>query len=187
MNRLSCARTKGFTLMEVLVALVIISIGLLGIAAMQATAIASTHTSQTESLAAIEARSLADAMQANPDYWASGNMPATISVTGTAAAPVLSDTTLNSQATDCSTTPCLKTATDLGNVAMAGYDLQQWAKQLFTQIPGSNATITCQIGSPSICSITVTWTQKATAAVNNGTQSKATLANNMSYTLVNQF
>jgi type IV pilus assembly protein PilV len=180
MNRFSYTRSRGFTLMEVMVALVIISIGLLGIAAMQATAITSTHTSQTESLAAIEARSLADAMQANPDYWAAGNMPATINVTGTAAAPVLSDTTLNSQTTNCSTTPCVT------GVAMAGYDLQQWAKQLFTQIPGSNAAITCVIGSPSICTIIVNWTQKATAAVNNGTQSNAT-PTPMSYTLVNQF
>lgn len=182
MNRLSCARAKGFTLMEVLVALVIISIGLLGIAAMQATAIASTHTSQTESLAAIEARSLADTMQADPDYWAAGHMPATINVTGTAAAPVLSDTTLNSQTTNCSSTPC----TDTPSPAMAGYDLKQWAQQLFTQIPGSNATIICQIGSPVICSITVNWSQKATVAVNNGTSSTIT-PTSMSYTLVNQF
>lgn len=181
MNRLARARAQGFTLMEVLVALVIISIGLLGIAAMQATAIASTHTSQTESVAAIEARSLADAMQANSDYWAGGHMPATISITGTAATPVLSDTTLNSQTTNCSTTPCA----DATGTAMAGYDLQQWAKQLFTQIPGSNAAITCQIASPSICSITVNWTQKATTAVNQGTESNTT-PTAMSYTLVNQ-
>lgn len=181
MNHLPRTRAQGFTLMEVLVALVIISIGLLGIAAMQATAIASTHTAQTESLAAIEARSLADAMQANPDYWAGALMPATINVTGTAAAPVLSDTTLNSQATDCSSTPC----TSAQPSAMAGYDLQQWAKQLFTQIPGSHAAINCVIGSPSICSITVTWTQKSTAAVNSGTTSSTT-PTTMTYTLVNQ-
>jgi type IV pilus assembly protein PilV len=184
MNRFSCSRAQGFTLMEVMVALVIISIGLLGIAAMQATAIASTHTSQTESLAAIEARSLADAMQANPDYWAAGHFPATLTVNGTAAAPILSDATLNSQTTNCSTTACI----DANGVQMAGYDVKQWAQQLFTQIPGSNATITCQIASPTICSITVTWLQKATAAVNSGTQSTATpTTNNMSYTLVNQF
>lgn len=183
MNRLARPPAQGFTLMEVLVALVIISIGLLGIAAMQATAIASTHTSQMESVAAIEARSLANAMQANPVYWANGHMPAVINVTGTAAAPVLSDATLNSQSTDCSKTVC----TDASNTGtpMAGYDLQQWAKQLFTQIPGSNAAITCQIASPVICSITVNWTQKATAAVNQGTESKIA-PTPMSYTLVNQ-
>ena len=185
MNRFSCTRARGFTLMEVMIALVIISIGVLGIAAMQATAIASTHTSQTESLAAIEARSLADAMQANPDYWAAGHLSGVLTVGGTAAAPVLSDTTLNSQTTNCSTTACLDTSNN-GNVAMAGYDVQQWAKQLFTQIPGSTATITCQIGSPTICTIVVNWTQKATAAVNNGTQSNTT-PTSMSYTLVNQF
>jgi type IV pilus assembly protein PilV len=175
MKQTSCNRQRGFTLMEVLVALVVISIGLLGIAAMQASAIASTHTSQTESLVSIEARSLADAMQANPGYWASGLFPAGFTVTNN----TISDTTLAGQTTNCNATACTPGQ-------LAGYDLQHWATQLNTQVPGSIATITCQAGTPYVCSITVVWTQKATAATNNGTQSKATLANNMSYTLVNQ-
>lgn len=167
---------RGFTLMEVLVALVVISVGLLGIAAMQASAIASTHTSQTESLVAIEARSLADAMQANPGYWAAGaGWPPIITITNN----TISDTTLAGQSTVCSSTACTP-------AQLAGYDLQKWAQQLNNQVPGSTATIACQAGTPYTCSITVQWTQKATAAINNGTVSTATTANNMSYTLVNQ-
>ena len=46
-------RTRGFSLLEVMVALVIISIGLLGVAKMQALAYASTSTASSRSLAAI--------------------------------------------------------------------------------------------------------------------------------------
>ncbi|MGH8158327.1 MAG: type IV pilus modification protein PilV [Rhodanobacter sp.] len=175
MNRISHIRDHGFTLMEVLVALVVISIGLLGIASMQASAIASTHTSQTESLVSIEARSLADAMQANPGYWASGLFPASFTITNN----TISDTALAGQNTDCGTIACTPGQ-------LAGYDLQHWATQLNLQVPGSTATVACQASTPYVCSITVVWTQKATAAVNSGTQSTATVANNMSYTLVNQ-
>lgn len=174
-------RTRGFTLMEVLVALVVISIGLIGIAAMQASAIASTHSSQTESLAAIEARSIADAMQANPGYWASGPA-ASFTVSAPAAGSsigTVTDTTLASQSTNCYTTAC-------SAEQLAGFDLQRWGYQLNNQVPGATAHFTCQIASPSICTITVSWSQKATAALNSGTKSNAT-PTTMSYTLVNQF
>ena len=181
MTRTNYIRTRGFTLMEVLVALVVISIGLIGIAAMQASAIASTHSSQSESLAAIEARSMADAMQANPAYWTT-LPPSSFTVSAPAVGSsigTISDTGLASQTTNCLTTAC--TAQQL-----AAYDLQKWGWQLNTQVPGATAHFACQIASPSICSITVNWSQKATAALNSGTQSNAT-PTSMSYTLVNQF
>src|SRR5579871_1202658 len=59
----------GFSVLEVMVALIIISVGLLGIAKMQALAIASTTTSRTRSIAALEAASLASAMRADRAYW----------------------------------------------------------------------------------------------------------------------
>jgi type IV pilus assembly protein PilV len=174
---------RGFTLLEVLIALVIISIGLLGIAAMQASAIVSTHSSQTESLVAIEARSLADAMQANPVYWRGGNYPTTaftVSAKTGATMATVSDSTLNASGLDCVTTACTPPQ-------LAGYDVQLWGAQLNQQVPGANASITCQATAPTTCTITVFWTQKATVATNSGTQSLATTTNNMSYTLVNQF
>ena len=183
MTRTSYIRSYGFTLMEVLVALVIISIGLLGIAAMQASAVASTHSAQSESLVSIEARSLADAMQANPIYWHGGNFPTSaFSVEAPAAGATMgtvTDSTLGAAGPDCTQTACT-------DVQLAAYDVQTWGAQLNAQVPGATGSILCHAAAPTACSITVSWSQKATAAVNEGTQSTAT-PTAMSYTLVNQF
>lgn len=182
MNATSRTPSRGFTLLEVLVALVVISIGLLGIAAMQASAITSTHSSQTESLVALEARSLADAMQVNTTYW-HGELyptnPFTVSVASGSTTATVSDSTLNTAA-DCKANACTPQQ-------LAAYDVQTWGKQLNAQVPGAVGNIACLAASPSECTITVTWTQKASVATNKGTESTATTANNMSYTLVNQF
>lgn len=172
-------RMRGFSLLEVLVALVVLSIGLLGIAAMQASALSSTHGSQLESLVAIQARSLADAMSANPDYW-SNNSP-TFTVTPSASSPTTPVIDSNAPAAPsggCINTTC--SATD-----MAGYDVQQWAIQLLGQVPGASAKITCKASAPVGCSINVTWSEKSAAALNSGTQNAATSISK-SYTLVNQ-
>ena len=60
---------RGFTLVEVLVALIIIGVGMLGIAKIQALAYASTGTAALRALAALEASSLAASMRANRGYW----------------------------------------------------------------------------------------------------------------------
>lgn len=49
-------KTKGFTLLEALVALVVLSVGLLGIAAMQLKAIQSSHVSYNRSIATLAAQ-----------------------------------------------------------------------------------------------------------------------------------
>ncbi|GLQ46875.1 type IV pilus modification protein PilV [Dyella lipolytica] len=169
-------RMRGFTLLEVLVALVILSIGVLGLAAMQATALSSTHGSQTESMVVIQARSLADAMTANPDYW--GITSPTFTVTGTPNNLTYTGNPPTYSGANCSTATCSYTD-------MAGYDLQQWANQLLTQVPGAKGSITCTGSAPVGCSITITWTQNSAAALNSGT-ANAAATTQMSYTLLNQ-
>jgi type IV pilus assembly protein PilV len=174
---LTSTRGRGFTLLEVLVALVIISIGALGVAAMQASALSNTHASQTESVVAIEARSLADAMEANPVYWKSGTFAPSIAV---ASSTLTDNGTLEPLSVDCTQGIC--TAQQ-----MAAYDLKHWGTDLDTQAPGATGQITCQIGAPVICTIVVTWQPRTAVAVNQGTQSTATTPPaSLTYTLVNQ-
>jgi len=94
---------QGFSLIEVLVALVIIGVGMLGIAKIQALAYSSTATASLRSLAAIEASSLAAAMRANQNYWttAAAATAQTISIVG-GAVTASTDGTLVGTAGSCS-------------------------------------------------------------------------------------
>lgn len=176
MSRSSLLRARGFSLLEVLVAVVVISLGALGIAAMQASAISSTHSSEQESLVALEARSISDAMIANPGYWANGLAPPTLAVTSSTS---LSDGTLQGDTTNCSTAVCDPTH-------LASYDVKQWAADLARQVPGAQGQITCQAGAPVICTVQISYKPNANVAVNSGTQSVPASSSTVSYSLTNQ-
>jgi type IV pilus assembly protein PilV len=152
-------RAHGFTLLEVMVALVIMSIGLLGIAKMQALAYSSTSTASLRSLAAIEAASLASSMRANRAYWAVGAAPVAITINGTA----ISDATLAATATAANfctpagSAPCTP-------AQLAAFDLHRWATALSALLPNPTATISCPtVVTPINCTIQVNWTEKMVA------------------------
>jgi type IV pilus assembly protein PilV len=161
----------GFSLIEVLVALIIVSVGLLGIAKMQALAYSSTGIASKRSLAAIEGSSLASSMSANRAYWAALTAAATTNVVGTVIT---------------STDPALVAAPNClsGGVApctpsqIAGYDMNAWATALKKILPNDKATITCASTGgalPVNCVITMTWTENQ-AAINSQEAQAATAA-----------
>jgi type IV pilus assembly protein PilV len=159
-------RSRGFSLVEVLVALVVCSVGLLGLAKMESLALSSTGVASTRSIAAIQAASLAAAMKSNGGYWASGLAPAvtTVSIATATTTPV-----------DCqASAPGTCTPTQ-----MATYDLQQWAVALKQQqqLQGFFATITCSTTAfPVTCTISLQWAENAVAA-NNSQNNMAALQN----------
>ncbi len=158
----AAATARGFTLIEVLVALIITAIGLLGIAKIQALAYANTGTASVRSLVAIQAAGLASAMHANRSYWANGLAPASFTITGT----VISDATLAATATgatDCMLAGALAPCTP---ASLAAFDLHTWATALNNQLQNANpvTTIACPTGSiPINCTIVVTWNEKSVA------------------------
>jgi len=173
------SNSQGFSLIEVLVALVIIGVGMLGIAKIQALAYSSTATASLRSLAAIEASSLAAAMRANQNYWttAAAAAPQTISIVG-AAVTASTDGTLVGSTAGCG-------AGTFGSAAaLAAYDLQCWAQTLNTLLPGESATVTCSPNAtatyPVGCSIQVSWLERSTAI---NTQSQGTTMASPVYTL----
>src|SRR5579862_9783339 len=80
----SNSRARGFTLLEVMVALMVTTIGLLGIAKLQALAYASTGSASVRSLVALQVAGLAAAMHADRGYWAAGYAPSPLIITGPA-------------------------------------------------------------------------------------------------------
>ena len=166
---------KGFTLVEVMVALLVISIGLLGIAKMQALAMASTGTARMRSVAAIEAASMASMMHANRAYWAgiASGTTETVTVTASSSSFSTSDTTVAppSGCTATATTPCCNsTLTTLCSTKqMAGQDLTYWSYDLKqTMPPNTTAKIICPgvtvdassvVTAPVSCTVEIFWTE----------------------------
>lgn len=156
----------GFSLIEVLVALIVVSVGLLGIAKMQAIAYSSTGVASKRSLAAIEAASLASAMHANRAYWSvAGVAPATTTVTG-AVVTASSDPALLA-VVDCTAAgvaPCTP-------AQLAAYDLNGvngWAPTL-KQLLGTSDTATITCISPAVstapvtCTVNIQWSENQVA------------------------
>ena len=160
------SRNSGFSLVEVMVALVVTAVGLLGLAKMEALAVSSTAVASARSIAAIQASSLAAAMHANRAYWSAGLAPAQTTITSTSGPPLISDPGLNSAPPppgNCSVPAAAGTCT--AN-QMAAFDVQQWAIGLQTLLPGSFTTVNCTtaLTTPITCTIQIQWTENAVAA-----------------------
>jgi len=183
-RRTGSAGASGFTLFEVMVALIIISVGMLGLAKTQALSYASTTIARQQSLAAFQASSLASAMHANSNYWQSGpttslTTPFTFVAKGTAI-------TTASDATLTNTYSCVPGSSDLPctPVKVAAYDLQNWVTALNNVLPAPTATINCATPAssdvPIVCKIQVSWVEK-NVAINS--QSQGTTVAGPLYTL----
>jgi type IV pilus assembly protein PilV len=150
-------RPAGFSMVEVMVTLIVMSVGLLGIAKMQALALSNTAVASTRSLAAIEASSLAASMHANRGYWSSPLVAPTITLQGATVTPALGPTV------DCVGASCTP-------ASLAAYDLQQWTTAALQVLPADYlATITCTpTVTPPNCTIQIVWNEKSVALNKEG-------------------
>jgi len=163
----SLRREQGFTLLEVMVSVFILAVGLLGIAKMQALAIASTQVSSSRSLVALQASSLAAAMHGGRAWWSNGLAPPRFTINGATVAD--SSGALSASVPACtSAAPC--TAAQL-----AARDVQQWAAHMNPLFPSHATQVTCStvVNLPISCVISITWTEKTVSSL---TQSAATQA-----------
>jgi len=160
---------SGFSLIEVLVAVVVIAIGLLGNASIQALSLNNTSIARIRSLAALEADGLASMMHANSVYWQSSVVPSGASgftITGNQgsnySATTISDATLNGQTNNCLSAACT-------SEQMAGYDLKQWGLSVANLIPAGVGKVQCSVvtGAPVSCVISISWTEN-NLALNKG-------------------
>lgn len=137
---------RGFTLLEVLIAVLVFSIGLLGVAGMVLASMRGTHTAQIHTQATVLAQWMGEAMRSNPAGVMAG------SYTGTAPSAV---------STTC-TSGC--TAAQL-----AARDMENWGSLLARSLPTGQGTIRCELNSPirsgqpafpaGLCTISITWTE----------------------------
>ena len=153
-------RARGFTLIEVMVALIVICVGMLGIASMQALAVSSASSARQRSLAAIEGASLAASMHTNRVFWVNSAGNDVITVTGTAVADSTGSVSLGS---NCFISGA-STAAACTPQQLAGYDLQNWANSVAALLPNPISTVKCGTTVPLSCTIDIKWLEQAVAA-----------------------
>jgi type IV pilus assembly protein PilV len=128
----------GFTLLEVLIVLIVLSFGLLGVASLQANTAKFKINSWARSAASVQFSALADAMRANPGE------AGTIYLDGpnnSASAYTLSDDWATQQsdtltiATDCLSSLCT-------SAQRAAFDLTAWRREVRSLLPQGAVTVT---------------------------------------------
>ena len=136
---------KGFTLLETLVALVILAIGMLGIANLLLLSHKSNASNYTRQQAIQSAYDILDRISANRQAAINGNYTVSnLVANGTPTAP-------STPSTNCGTSIC--TATQL-----ATYDTWYWLKTDLSQIPNGCGSIAISTtGLNTVVTVTVQW------------------------------
>ena len=124
---------RGFSLIEVLIALIIMSVGMLGIASLYVQSMQAGRTSLFRHNAVTLAGDVADRMRANPT--------AANAYTGAGA-----------------NNNCIAMGTNCSNVQMAAQDIFGWDQQAVDTLPNGDVTITFDnTVNPPVYTIAITW------------------------------
>lgn len=126
------ARARGFTLIEILVALLILSIGLLGLAALQMSGLQANQSAYMRSQAIFLAYDMFDRIRANPDQAAKYASPST------------------------STANCVGVSNTCTEDVLAAWDRASWQAELAERLPGGEGSVTFKPGN-TIVTIEVSW------------------------------
>jgi type IV pilus assembly protein PilV len=148
MHLKSKSLTQGFTLLEVLIAVLVFSFGLLGIAAMVLTSVRGTHTAQLHTQATFLAQWMSDAMRANSAAVMAGNYD------GPA---------LTALATNCTSASC-------SPATLATRDREVWGTMLARALPAGAGSVRCNLNPArrrdgtmafpaGLCTLTLTWSE----------------------------
>lgn len=135
-------KIKGFTFLEVLVALLILSVGLLGLASLQATGLKTNHNALLRSQATILAHDIADRMRANRPGVTAGNYNFT-----------LPDSTAVPDCTDPSS--------NCNPAQIAAMDIDDWESLLARELPAGTGSVSC---AATDCTVTASWTDSGASS-----------------------
>jgi len=149
--------SRGFTLLEVLVALVVISLGLLGLAGLQVVSLNNNQTAYYRSLATQQAYDMMDRMRANLVGIRAGNYD-------------------NLTAVIPANPACFTAGCTTANMTLT--DQFQWLTNTAVVLPGGTGTVRCVEGPAASCAtntatsnrifaITLSWTERTAPTAAN--------------------
>lgn len=130
---------RGFTLLEILITLVVLSIGLLGLAGLQLNGLKSNHSSYLRSQATILTQDIIDRMRINRVSAINGAY----------------DTGLGDEPTQAT---CEGVGVNCSAAALAGADLYEWKDLLSESLPqGDGSIVRTAVGNDTLVTIIVEW------------------------------
>ena len=148
-------RVDGFTIVEVLISLLILSVGLMGLAALQVVGLQNTQGGAQRAQAAFLAYDITDRMRTNPAAVTAGSYNLAAPVPGQGqVAIVLVD--------------CFGAAANCSAAQMAAHDLGQWQTQLGAYLNnGTGAIATVDNGTTTQVTVTIQWADAYTVNTGN--------------------
>lgn len=152
-------RQSGFSLLEVLIALVLFAVALMGFAGAAVVSMRSGTTATSRSQAIVLAQFIENRMRANPRGVLDGNYAGTFNLASGAPG--------NNCTSGCSPS------------ALANYDLLSWGQALGRAMPEGTGTIRCALDpipvsantnlTPrGLCTVTITWSEQVDAGLRGG-------------------
>lgn len=167
------SKARGFSLLEVLISIIILSFGLLGMVGLQATALQSNREARLQSTAGSLAREMAEIMRGNR---ATSSLPS--------SNPYLNDFTTLTPITaghclDISSSTSCSTPLDAANA-----ELTEWLARVGAELPGARVNIcidsapydsngvpqwTCTAGAGATTVIKIGWTRGSTNRTSTNT------------------
>ncbi|MGB9429799.1 MAG: type IV pilus modification protein PilV [Gammaproteobacteria bacterium] len=156
------ASSAGFSLLEVLIGLVILSVGLLGIAALMGTTVKSNDSAYMRTQATVLAYSMIDRMHANR-----------FTATGGASSY---DVAMPATAATSDPTTCTGLGAGCSGGMLAAYDVGQWEYDLAKRLPnGMGSITTTTVNGFTLVTITVQWNDsRAQTGLNSGAPAAGT-------------
>lgn len=130
---------RGFTLLEIMISLVILAVGLLGLAGLQSVSVINNHAALMRSEASLLSYDIMDRMRANREEARNTNRYLSGFDDSASAYPV------------CIAPPC-------STAALASHDLNQWKTDVGAQLPGGEAEIVREtLASGTLYVVTLRW------------------------------
>jgi len=139
LKKINCTNSKGFSLLEAMISMVIFAVGVLGLAGMQIIALENSHESSSRNQAIILAYSMSDRMMANRQARDAYN---------------ILDSTTFAQNNSCTTGRC-------NSGQIVGYDHSQWKQNLSQQLLAGSGEIA---GAFPSYTVTVRWDEDRNGA-----------------------